>query len=129
VYAPANDQIQIVMHIGNLTALRREDILNIQIDRDITAEGILVRQGKILKPIIIEWTPALRAVIDRALAMKPDIHKVYLIRNRKGKPYTPRGFGSMWQKLMRKLTRVRRRPERHYVGDEAIKPNKVKPVR
>lgn len=172
VYAAANDRVQIVMDIADLTGLRRKDILKIHIERDIRDDGIHITQGKTLKPIIVEWTPALRQVIDRALALKPDIPKVFLIRNLQGKPYTPRGFGAIWQKLMRKLSRpgkggsTPRLPERfkfknlrrraatekakatsvaeaaamldhadekttrkHYISNDAIKPNKVKPVR
>jgi Phage integrase family len=172
VYARANARVQIVMDIADITGLRRKDILKIQIDRDIRADGIHITQGKTLKPIIVEWTPGLRAVVDRALALKPDIPKVFLIRTLNGKPCTPRSFGTMWQKLLRKLTRpgrdgaapiladrfkfknLRRKAatdkakatsikeasemldhanesttRKHYIGDEAIKPNKVKPVR
>ena len=172
VYKAANDRIQIVMDIADITGLRREDILRIRLDRDILAEGIQVIQGKTQKPIIHEWTPGLRAAYERALALKPDIPKVYLIRNHEGKPYTPRGFGSMWQRLMRKLSRpgkdgapaalesrfkfknLRRKAatdkakatsvaeasqmldhaseattRKHYIGQEAMKPKKVRPVR
>lgn len=172
VYAAANERVQIVMDIADITGLRREDILKIRLDRDITEEGILILQGKTQKPLLHEWSPALRAAYDRACALKPDIPKLYLIRNRAGKPYTPRGFGAMWQKLMRKLARPGKNGEppqlgqrfkfknlrrkaatdkamatsiaeashmldhasesttrKHYIGDGAIKPKKVKPVR
>jgi integrase len=171
VYAAANERVQIVMDIADLTGLRRKDILKIRV-QDVTTEGIFVRQGKTLKPILFETTPTLRAVIDRALALKPDIPKLYLIRNRKGQPYTPRGFGSMFKKLIIKLTRPGKRGEppklgaafifknlrrkaatdkaiatsvaeasqmldhadekttrKHYIGEAAIKPKKVRPVR
>ena len=87
-----------------ITGLRRKDILKIRIDRDLHEDGIHIVQGKTLKPIIVEWTPALRAVVDRGLALKPDIPKVYLIRNLHGKPYSPRGFGALWQKLQREAS-------------------------
>ena len=171
VYAAANERVQIVMDIADITGLRRKDILKIRI-ADITEEGINVRQAKTLKPIVVEWTPTLRAVVDRALALKPDIPKAFLIRNQQGEPYSPRGFGALWQKLMRKLTRrgkggggpalperfkfknLRRKAatdkakatsiaeasqmldhadekttRKHYIGEAAVKPNKVRPVR
>lgn len=105
VYRLANIRVQIAMDLADNIGQRRGDILGIRPARDFTPEGILVRQGKTGKPILIEWTDELRATVDRALALPPDIPKEYLIRNRVGKGYTPRGFGAMWQKLMRKVTR------------------------
>jgi integrase len=105
VYRLANTRVQIVMDLADIIGQRRGDILGIQPARDFTDEGILILQGKTQKPLLIEWTDALRAIIDRALALKPDIPKQYLIRNLQGQRYTPRGFGAMWQKLMRKVTR------------------------
>lgn len=106
VYRLANPRVQIAMDLADIIGQRRGDILGIQIERDLTADGILLRQGKTGKPLLIEWTDALHAVVDRALTFKPDIPKVYLIRNREGQPYTPRGFGAMWQKVMRKAVRT-----------------------
>jgi integrase len=105
VYRLANIRVQIAMDLADIIGQRRADILGIRPERDFTADGILIRQGKTGTPLIIEWTAALREVVDRALALKPDIPKVYLLRNRAGQRYTPRGFGAMWQKLMRKATR------------------------
>lgn len=105
VYALANDRVQIAMDLADNIGQRRGDILAIKPARDFTSEGILVRQGKTQKPLLIEWTDELRATCDRAQALKPDIPKEYLLRNRAGKGYTPRGFGAMWQKVMRKAIR------------------------
>ena len=57
--------------------------------------------------MLVEWTPALRAVVDRALALKPDIPKDYLLRNEEGRPYTKDGFKGMWRNLMDKATKPR----------------------
>lgn len=116
VYAAANERVQIVMDIADLTGLRRKDILKIRTE-DIRPEGIYVRQGKTLKPILIEVTDALRLVVDRALGLKPDIPKAYLIRNRKGRPYSPRGFGSMFKKLVMKLARPGKNGEPPQLGE------------
>lgn len=105
VYRLANVRVQIAMDLADIIGQRRGDILGIRLDQHVTADGILMRQGKTGKLLLIEWSDGLRAVYDRAIALKPDIPKQYLLRNREGQPYTPRGFGAMWQKLMRKVTR------------------------
>lgn len=102
VYALASERMQIAIDLAKNIGQRRGDMLDIQPKRDFTDEGILVNQGKTGTPLVIEWTEALRATVDRALALKPDIPKDYLLRNESGGKYTPRGFGSIWQKLMRK---------------------------
>lgn len=105
LYRLASVRIQIAMDLADNIGQRRADILGIKPARDFTDEGILIRQGKTQKPLLIEWTDELHATVDRALALKPDIPKEYLIRNRAGQGYTPRGFGAMWHELMRKATR------------------------
>lgn len=106
VYALANERMQIAMDLATNIGHRRGDLLGIKPKRDFTPEGILIRQGKTQEPLIIEWSAELRATCDRAQALKPDIPREYLLRNRQGNGYTPRGFGSIWQKLMRKALRL-----------------------
>lgn len=98
----ANERMQIAMDLASNIAQRRGDLLQIKPKRDFTDEGILIRQGKTGAALLVRWTPALRETTDRAEALKPDIPRDYLLRNRKGEKYTPRGFGANWQKLMRK---------------------------
>jgi integrase len=104
VYALANVKVQIAMDLASNIGQRRADILGIRLT-DLTDEGILVAQGKTDARVLIAWSPALHATIERALALPPDIPKEYVLRRRDGHPYTPHGFGDMWQKLMRKAIR------------------------
>lgn len=100
VYALANERMQVAMELAANIGQRRGDLLKIRPKEDFTDEGILIRQGKTGAALLVEWTPALKTVTDRALAMKPDIPKDYLLRNRNGRPYSKNGFKSIWRKLI-----------------------------
>jgi hypothetical protein len=58
-------------------------------------------QGKTQTAALVEWTPALHAVVDRVLALPTDMPKACVLRARSGRPSTPTGFGAMWQRLIR----------------------------
>jgi integrase len=103
VYALTNERVQIAMELARNIGQRRGDLLKIRRE-DLTAEGILISQGKTKARLLIEWTPALHAIVDRGLAMKPDIPRDYVLRSRSGQPYTKDGFNAIWQRLMRKAT-------------------------
>lgn len=104
VYKLASERMQIAMELGDITGQDAQEIRLIRPKRDFSDEGITFRRGKTGNPVLVEWTPALRAVVARAEALKPDIPRDYLLRNEKGQPYTKDGFKSLWQKLMRKAT-------------------------
>lgn len=104
VYALATERMQIAMDLASNIGQRRADILRIRPKHDFTAEGILIRQGKTGTPIIVKWSPGLRASVARAQALVPQIPREYLLRTRTGHGYTPSGFGANWQRLMTKAT-------------------------
>jgi hypothetical protein len=60
------------------------------------------------KTVIVEWSPELREVIDRARKLGPDIRKT-LICNLQGKPFTESGFRSDWNRLMNTALEGRKR--------------------
>jgi integrase len=60
------------------------------------------RHGKIIatvKTVIVEWSPELRAAVERARMLGPDIRNT-LICNLQGKPFTESGFGANWHRLI-----------------------------
>lgn len=69
--------------------------------RNLTDEGIEFARGKTGKLQLIEWNDELRAVVKAILREKPQVRQV-LICNRQGKGYSPDGFQSQWQRLMRR---------------------------
>lgn len=98
----ASPMIQCVMDLALLTGLRRGDVLRLQ-RKHITDAGIEIRTGKTGAALLFESTPALKKVVDDALALPPQVRQ-FVVCNRKGKAYTKNGFDSVWQRLMKKAT-------------------------
>ncbi len=111
VYALATERMQIAMDLASNIGQRRGDLLSIRIKQDISDDGILIRQGKTGAVVLVEWKPELRATVDRAKALKPQIPREFLLRTRTGGGYTPSGFGANWQRLMAKATKPGKKGE------------------
>jgi len=92
------------MDLALLTGQRRGDLLSLT-RTQLNDEGIAFKQSKTGAGVLIEWTDELRRVVDRAKALKPQIPGDYLLRKRNGRPYTARGFSTIWQRLMSKATK------------------------
>ena len=112
VYAIASERLQIAMDLALLTGLRKGGILRLEL-ADATDDGLLSRRpGKTTRALLFEWTPELRAVVDRAKRLEPRVRRTLLCtgkaRNPKHKPgqaYTEDGFNALWQHLMTRATR------------------------
>lgn len=104
VYAMASPRLQIAMDLALLTGQRRGDLMALKHEA-CKLEGIEFLQGKTGKGILVEWSPDLRGVIERAKKLKPDIPRDYVLRTNNGQPYTPRGFGANWTRLMNKAVK------------------------
>ncbi len=101
VYDMASPQIQVIMDLALITGLRMGDVLALQL-QSITDAGLEVRTAKTGKSLLFEWTPALRAAVDQAIALRGNAASMFLICRRRGHRYTVEGFKSNWQRLMRK---------------------------
>ena len=64
------------------------------------AERCLAIWGR-FKPLIIEWSQALRRVVSDALRLPPHVRQP-IIATRRGKAYTGDGFGTIWQQVIKK---------------------------
>lgn len=87
-----------------LTGRRRAEFIRMT-KADLTDAGIRViyAKGRVDDPVkrgLIEWSPALHAVIDELGTVKRPVGSVYLWTNRAGQPYTDQGFKAMWAKIM-----------------------------
>lgn len=106
VYNMALPMVQCVMDLALLTGLRRGDVLALTRDC-LTDDGILYQPSKTEDSsgvtLLFEWTDELRAVINRALSLSPQVRR-HIVCNRKGKQYTKNGFDSVWNRLMAKAT-------------------------
>jgi integrase len=97
----ANPRLQLAMDLARLTGQRRGDLLTLRREQ-LTAEGIVFKQSKTGAGVLVEWTDELKAVIERAWKMAPQIPREYVLRTRSGKPYSSAGFSAMWQRLATK---------------------------
>ena len=68
--------------------------------RRLDLEGWLLFTG--LTQGAVGGARTLRAIIDRAKRLAPQIPGDYLIRTRRGKPCTAEGFSAIWQRAMAK---------------------------
>ena len=123
IYSIASNAMQVMMDIATITGQREGDLLKLP-NRDpavYTEEGIVFRPGKskrrhprhgaiieTAKTVIVEWSPELREVIERARKLGPDIRKT-LICNLQGKPFTESGFRSNWHRLIQSGLKGRKR--------------------
>lgn len=104
VYSLASPMVQCVMDLALLTGLRRGDIFLLT-RSSVTDDGLEVQPGKTKKTtgqrLLFEWTPALRAVVARALNIQPQV-RLHIVCNRRGRPYGKNAFDSAWQRLMKR---------------------------
>lgn len=98
VYNVAPERVKVAMDLAVLTGLRRGDILALQRSQ-LREDGILVKTSKTKRKLLIEWSDELRSVVGRAKRIKPEVRQ-HLIATRDGKPYTPSGFSTVWQRAM-----------------------------
>jgi integrase len=104
VHSLASPTLQVAMDLAVLTGLRRGDLLRLTRE-NLTDDGILITPAKTRdtsgKTLLIEWSEELRAVIDRAKQLRPQVRQP-IIATLRGKPYTGEGFNTNWQRLMKK---------------------------
>lgn len=105
LYALCTPRIKIAMDLALLTGQRQGDLITLPW-ANVTDEGILFRQGKTGKRLLVAHSEALQAVLARAKTLTPvaDIGG-YVLHTRSGKPYTSEGFRACWQRTMAKAIR------------------------
>lgn len=101
VYSCATERMQIAMDLALLTGLRRGDLLALT-RANLTKEGIIVDTSKTGAGLLIEYTPELSAVIERAKRIKPQLGSAYLLRTRSGSGYSAHGFAANWKRTVAK---------------------------
>jgi integrase len=99
--ALAGERLCVAIDLAVSTGQRRGDLLTLRRDQ-LTDEGIVFRQSKTGAGVLIEWSKDLRAIVDRAKALAPQVPGEYLIRTRRGRPYSAAGFSAIWQRVMAK---------------------------
>ena len=98
-YQSVGRRLQVAMDLALLTGQRQGDLLSLQY-ANVSQDGVLFRQSKTGKRLLVGLSPALSAVIERARRMEPIGGSV--IRTRRGMPYTSEGFRACWQRAIRR---------------------------
>lgn len=112
--------IQAYLRLKLLTGLRQRDLLLLTMSA-IKEDGIHVKPSKTAntsgKRLIYEWSPALRAAVDSALAVRPALSP-FLFCNRFGVGFveedkgTAHDWNNMWQKFMARILKDTKITER-----------------
>lgn len=97
-------RIQIAMDLALITGQRQGDLLALQWSQ-ITAEGVLFRQGKTGKRLLVALSPTLKEVLERTKKLLPHFPRQYVLRRRDGEPYSSDGFRAIWSRHMRKAVK------------------------
>jgi hypothetical protein len=95
----------LAMDLARLIGLRLGDLLPFE-KRHLTDEGIDIVTANTHKGLIIEWSPELRGVIDRAFDISSRVRQ-FVICNRQGKRYASDSFRTIWDRLMRRAAETR----------------------
>lgn len=103
----ASDMLRAYIGLKLLTGLRRGDLLRLRVS-DLKEDGIHVHTRKTDRPVIYEWTDALREAVKVAKAARPKDIAPWLFCTRKGEPYikedgSANAFDSLWQRFMRRV--------------------------
>jgi integrase len=99
--AAAGERLSVAIDLAVSTGQRRGDLLALRRDQ-LTDQGIVFKQSKTGAGVLIEWSEDLRAIVDRAKQLAPQVPGEYLIRTRRGRPYSAAGFSAIWQRVMAK---------------------------
>jgi integrase len=93
-------RMQVAMDLALLTSQRQGDLLNLTWQQ-VLPDGIFFRQGKTGKRLVVDMSPALEAVLLRAMNLGKGLNYLHVIRTTEGAPYTSEGFRANWQRYMR----------------------------
>ncbi|MGA8709215.1 MAG: tyrosine-type recombinase/integrase [Steroidobacteraceae bacterium] len=128
VYRLASPMLRCAMDLATMTGQREGDLLRLS-RAHLGDDGILFaigkskrrhpRHGKVVetaKRLIVEWSPELRAVIERLKKLGPDIRPT-LLCTLQGKPFTSDGFRSNWHRLISTATSPGQKREPPVLGE------------
>lgn len=94
----ADATYQAIIEIAYLTAMRRGDIIAIQL-ADITDGGLFVQQNKTGHRQRFTWTPKLRAAVNQAKRARKTRNINHLFTSRHGQPISITAFNSAWRRI------------------------------
>lgn len=95
IHAQAVPRLQCFMELLYRTGQRPIDVLNLR-RADLRADGIYFRQQKTDEPVIVPWTPELKAAVERAKALHGNVTALTLFHTRRGGPPARRTVYDQW---------------------------------
>ena len=88
-----------LISLALLTGMREGEIRTLKRDQ-VTPDGLHVKHHKTGASTLINWSPALRGVVQSALDNHPRrVHSLYVFPSRNGGPYSEDGFKTVWGRL------------------------------
>lgn len=96
IYLKAKPRLQILMDLRYLTGQRGIDLLTKRLD-DLTDAGIYFKQTKTGAKLLVQWSPELRKVVERARTLFGNVRALTLLQGKPGKPYAYRTAYRDWQ--------------------------------
>lgn len=98
IHAKAGPRLQVIMELQYWTGQRISDVLRIR-HEDITEQGISFRQQKTGARITVQWTPGLRATVEKARELQGNVLSLKtLLRNKRGKAPDYQSVYRQWEK-------------------------------
>ena len=117
VYELASPGMQGAMDIVREIGSRRGNVIGIRL-ADLKDDGIHMNVSKGGGKVIFEWTPELRAAVDRIKAIHHSVRAIGpLLCNQSGQPYTKSGFYSEWRRLVKRAVRTGKLKEPFWFHD------------
>lgn len=91
----ASEPLADLLAVAYLTGFRQTDLLAMQ-KTAVTAKGLRLRQSKDGKPVMMEWTPILKDIVERSVGRSKGL---YVFTGVRGRPWTVSGLESAIRRL------------------------------
>jgi integrase len=106
VYNEGSEILKCILDFAYLSGQRRSDIIHIKKEH-IDEEGIRIVQAKsknnkVVVKLLLTWTDALKACVDKALQLRSNVYTEYLFCKEDGTSYKKEGVKSMYERAMQK---------------------------
>lgn len=104
IRSKATPTLRVVMDLCLLTGQRISDVLGVRYS-DLTDEGILFKQMKTGKRMVVSWSDELEQVVANAKSLHTVLRGLTILHTRRGTPFTYSTIRTLWDRA-RKAARV-----------------------
>lgn len=96
IHKHASERLQAAMDIAWLCAARKGDVLKLR-RQDIRDDGLYIEQSKTGVRQLKEWTPRLRAAVEKALSQPSTHPTMHVFHNRSGTQLSAESLNNDWR--------------------------------